>query len=258
MPPERDTSIRRVLDVLSLLATDAAIESKGLGVTQVSKLLDKDKSQVSRSLKVLAEYGLIDRDPDTLAYRLGWRLHSMAMRSGDQRLLAVAEPVVKQLVSQLDESVYVSVLSGVEALTILTREPSHAIQATSRIWPVYSTSVGRVLLSDFTDQQIRKVFATTPITTGGPQGITGVDELIPIIAGVRKAGYAIVRDEFEDGLTAIAAPIHDTGGRVVAALGVSGPSFRFAASAEAALDDVRRAAAEIGATLIESPRPTAR
>lgn len=255
MPPERDTSIRRVLDVLAALSTDEAIESKGLGVTQVSKLLAKDKSQVSRSLKVLAEYGLIDRDPDSLAYRLGWRLHSMALRSGNQRLLAVAEPVIKQLVSVLDESVYVSVLSGVEALTILTREPSHAIQATSRIWPVYSTSVGRVLLSDFTDQQIRKTFASTPIGTIGPQGISGIDELITVIQGVRTSGFAMVRDEFEDGLTAIAAPLHDGRGRVIAALGVSGPSFRFGASAEAAVQDVLHAAADIDATMIESPRP---
>ncbi|NKS69442.1 helix-turn-helix domain-containing protein [Rhodococcus hoagii] len=52
------------------LQTRRARESGGLGVTQLAEILDMDKSQVSRSLKVLTEYGMVDRDPKTRAFRL--------------------------------------------------------------------------------------------------------------------------------------------------------------------------------------------
>lgn len=249
---ERDTSVRRVLDVLSTLATDAAIAAGGLGVTQVASLVGKDKSQVSRSLKVLAEYGLIDRDPQTLRYRLGWKLHSMALRSGNQRLLAVSEPVLRELVSELDESIYISVLSGSEALTVLDREPTHAIQATSRVWPAYSTSVGRVLLSEFTDAQIRTHLEDAVIATQGPHGVSGIEELLAVIRRVRHDGFSLVRDEFEVGLTAVGVPIHDARGRIIAALGVSGPTFRLGPVADRAVERARAAAGRIDAELSSS------
>ncbi|WP_460305725.1 IclR family transcriptional regulator [Actinocorallia aurea] len=245
MAPERDTSIRRGLDVLAVLESPEALAKGGLGVTRIANILEKDKSQISRSLKVLAEYGLIDRDPKTLAYRLGWRIYSMARRSGDHRLLTSAEPVLADLLAATNESVYLSVMSNYEALTVLERVPSHAVQATSGIWPVYSTSVGRVLLAGMQDADIRRMYDGVPVQTRGDGGVDGIDALLSRIADVRRDGYAIVSDEFEEGLTAVGAPVRDHRGDVIAAVGVSGPSFRFAAKAGDAVQAVRDAAARI-------------
>ncbi|MDX6742300.1 IclR family transcriptional regulator [Actinocorallia sp. A-T 12471] len=245
MAPERDTSIRRGLDVLAVLESPEALTRGGLGVTRIANILGKDKSQISRSLKVLAEYGLIDRDPKTLAYRLGWRIYSMARRSGDHRLLSSAEPVLDELLARTGESVYLSVMSNYEALTVLERVPRHAVQATSGIWPVFSTSVGRVLLAGRQDAEIRRMYEGVPVQTRGPHGIDGVEDLLARIADVRRDGHAVVSDEFEDGLTAVGAPVRDHRGDVIAALGVSGPSFRFAAKAEEAVAEVLAAAARI-------------
>ncbi|ROO86261.1 IclR family transcriptional regulator [Actinocorallia herbida] len=255
MAPERDTSIRRGLDVLAVLESAEALTKGGLGVTRIANILDKDKSQISRSLKVLAEYGLIDRDPKTLAYRLGWRIYSMARRSGDHRLLASAEPVLDDLLAATNESVYLSVMSNYEALTVLERVPNHAVQATSGIWPVFSTSVGRVLLGGMQDADIRRMYDGTPVQTRGLRGIDGIDDLLSRIADVRRDGYAIVTDEFEEGLTAVGAPVHDHRGDVIAALGVSGPSFRFAGRAGAAAIAVREAARRIEERFVEPHGP---
>ena len=79
--------MRRGLEVLLSLGSDAAIAHGGLGVTRIAEMLGREKSQVSRTLKTLAEYGLVDRDPDTLAYRLGWRIYALASLAGEPRLL---------------------------------------------------------------------------------------------------------------------------------------------------------------------------
>ena len=66
-----DGTLGRALDVLLALGDESATTNGGLGVVGVATLLGREKSQVSRTLKTLADRGLVDRDPDTLEYRLG-------------------------------------------------------------------------------------------------------------------------------------------------------------------------------------------
>src|ERR1700760_1959572 len=93
---ERETSIRRGVEVLLSLATDEALAGSGLGVTRISELLGREKSQVSRALKALSEYGLVERDKDA-GYRLGWRLYALAQLAGERRLLETATPLMRRL-----------------------------------------------------------------------------------------------------------------------------------------------------------------
>jgi DNA-binding IclR family transcriptional regulator len=252
MPAERDTSIRRGMDVLGCLSGDEALQAGGLGVTRISELIGKEKSQVSRSLKILAEYGMVDRDPKTLAYRLGWRIFSMAQLAGDRRLLDKAQVQLTRLVEELGESVYLSVLNGRDALTLLARSPNTGVQATAwagRTFPAYSSSVGRVLLSRRSAKEIQALFAGVPLTTKNADVPLGVDELLVRLTTAREQGYAIVDQEFEPGVIAVAAPITDPRGAVIAALNASGPSYRFTAQIERATAIVVQAAAQLSAAL---------
>src|SRR5437588_281208 len=129
MVADTATSLRRGIAVLQALHSDEALAGGGLGVLRIAELVGQDKSQVSRTLKTLAEYGLVDRDPDTRAYRLGWGVFALAARAGDTRLLTAGEPIVRALAHSLGERVHLSVLRGVEVLTILSRSTSRAIEA---------------------------------------------------------------------------------------------------------------------------------
>ena len=127
--PDRETSTRRSLEVLLSLGSDAAIARGGLGVTRIAEMLGREKSQVSRTLKTLADFGLVDRDPDTLAYRLGWRIYALASLAGERRLLDDARPVLRRLVDEFEERAFLSVLQGADTLTILSESPAYAVQA---------------------------------------------------------------------------------------------------------------------------------
>ena len=87
---ERETSIRRGVEVLLSLSSDESLDMGGLGVTRISELLGREKSQVSRALKALNEYGLVERTKDN-GYRLGWRLYALAQLAGERRLLETAD-----------------------------------------------------------------------------------------------------------------------------------------------------------------------
>jgi IclR family KDG regulon transcriptional repressor len=204
----------RGLDVLSVLADNPAAR-EGLGVVALAELVGGDKSQLSRTLQTLEEHGFLERDPATLAYRLGARLFALAARVGESQLLSAAPPVLRALVRELGESVHLSVRQGDQVLTLLSESPSATLHAPGRVGglsPLASTSAGRVLAFDLDAAELDAL---------------GLAHYGAAIAAARSLGYAIVREEFEPGLVAAAAPIRDGGGRVVAALNVSAPRFRF-------------------------------
>src|ERR687898_1535392 len=97
----KKTNLRRELAILTVLGGEEAVEDGGLGVVRIAGLIGREKSQVSRTLRVLAESGFVDRDTTTLQYRLGWRFFALASRVGEQRLLNVAPALLERLVENL-------------------------------------------------------------------------------------------------------------------------------------------------------------
>jgi IclR family transcriptional regulator, KDG regulon repressor len=240
-----DGTLGRALDVLLALGDESATANGGLGVVGVATLLGREKSQVSRTLKTLAERGLVDRDPDTLEYRLGARIYALAVQAGRNRLLAVAPPALRELVTDLGETAHLSVLQGREVLTLLSESSPRVVRAgdwSGRTVPAHCTSSGRALLWD---EDMDGLTATFGTARSGPQ----LEELHEHILAARPNGYAAVREEFEPGLVGAAAPVRDFRGRVVAALNVSGPSFRLGERLEETGGRVRRTAEELSGKL---------
>jgi len=246
------TSLRRGLAVLFALEDVQQGDGAGLGVTQLATTLGYDKSQVSRTLRVLHEHGLVDRDTSTKGYRLGPRILSMAGRSSHATLLAAADPLLKGLARGLGERTHLSVLQGSEVLTLLSESPRRAVEATGwvgRTVPVYCTSSGRALLFDHERDELDSLLEDADLHPLGPNGPATVDELHRRVVAARERGFALVDEEFEPSLIAAAAPVRDLGGRIVAALNVSAPKFRFADRIEAAGAEIRRTADRLSGQL---------
>jgi DNA-binding IclR family transcriptional regulator len=242
------TSLRRGVEVLRTLYGEEALEAGGLGVLRIAELVGADKSQVSRTLKTLAEYGFVDRDSQTRAYRLGWSLFALAARAGDTQLVDAAERVVQELVRTVGERSHLSVLQGTEVLTILSESPGHAIEAAGwvgRLVPAYCSSSGRALLLDHTPEELHDLLGGLRFVRLGPNTPRSLAELAERIEQARVRGYATVDEEFEPGLVAAAAPVRDPRSRIVAALNVSGPKFRLGDR----LEEVGARAAEAAETL---------
>jgi IclR family KDG regulon transcriptional repressor len=229
-------ALTRGLDVLAALSDEQAARN-GLGVIALAELTGGEKSQLSRTLATLEEHGFVERDPGTLAYRLGPQLFALAARVGEATLLAKAPPVLRDLVRELGESVHLSVRQGDQVLTLLSESPTAALHAPGRVGgltPLRTTSAGRVLAIDLTPPELKLL------------GLAGDRKAID---KARSLGYAIVREEFEPGLVAAAAPVRGVDGRVIAALNVSAPSFRFGDRLDTAAPRVARAANALSAAI---------
>jgi len=141
----------------------------------------------------------------------------------------LAEPVMEALVEQVKESCSAAALDGTDIVYVL-RVPTHKIMSIglgvgSRL-PAYCTSMGRVLLAGLPDEEVAKrmhACRREPLTR---HTITDVDSLVARVQQARRQGWCLVNQELEEGLVSIAAPISGRGGRMVAALNISGQANR--------------------------------
>jgi IclR family KDG regulon transcriptional repressor len=238
------TGLKRGLAVL--LAFEGGRE---LGVTRVAELVGHDKGHVSRTLKVLAEQGLVERDPETLAYRLGWRVFALAAVAGDGRLAAGAPGRLRELVRTFQEAAYLSVLQGAGVLTILSEAPPRAVHAVNwvgQIVPAGCTSAGYALLLDHRPGELE------PFLDNGLGASR--DRLRERLAAARTRGFAVADEDFEPGLVGVAAPVRDFRGRIVAAVNISAPKFRFIDRVAEAGNAVRAVADDLSRSLGWQPR----
>jgi DNA-binding IclR family transcriptional regulator len=257
MEREPAVAVRRAVALLLTLGGDEALEAGGLGVKRLSELTGNDISRVSRALEVLAESRLVDRDPESRAYRLGWRFFALAARAGQPHLRDAAASFVRLLTDEFEERAYLSVLDGREVLTIISESPAHTLQAAGwvgRSHPyVYCTSAGRALLFGHRPAELTSLLSDVEFRPPGPNGPTGFAEFAARLARERDTGWVYVDEEFEPGLVGIAAPVYDFDGRVAAALNVSGPKFRAGKALSAAGPRLVEVASQLSSLLGHTP-----
>jgi DNA-binding IclR family transcriptional regulator len=241
-------SVDRAAAILEILARDGEA-----GVTEVARELDVHKSTASRLLAALDRRELVTQDAARGKFRLGLGIVRLA-GAVTRRLDVVQEgrPVGRALAREVGETVNLAILADRDALYLDQVAGPAALSphnwAGQRI-PLHATSDGKVLLAYLTDAE-RDRCLTPPLRRFTDCTVTAVAAFPPLLAQVRERGFATAVNELEDGLTAIAAPVRDAEGNVVASVSASGPSFRIPADRiPAVAGSVRRAAAEISRRL---------
>jgi DNA-binding IclR family transcriptional regulator len=217
-------SVGRAIRALELIA-----DAGELGVSELGRRLGVHKATASRLVATLAERGMVERDPFTDRFRLGFgliRLAGAAMAGMD--LVRTARPVVEDLAERTRETVNLGVASGGGVVYIDQVAGTHSIVSASwvgRRTPLHCTSNGKVLLAWMEgDERDRALSVALEALT--PSTITDPGLLRTQLEEIRRRGWAQTMEELEEGLNAVAAPIRDATGRVIAALSVSGPAFR--------------------------------
>jgi IclR family pca regulon transcriptional regulator len=141
----------------------------------------------------------------------------------------VAEPHLEALVAEVNESSSVSVLDGPDVVYV-ARVPTSRIMtvviSVGTRFPAYATSMGRVLLAGLPDETLESYLDSVRLDRLTARTVSSVAALRGELARVRAQGYALVNQELEDGLRAVAVPIRDRTGRVIAALNVSAHASR--------------------------------
>lgn len=246
-------SVDRAITILELLAHQGT-----LGVTELSRELGVHKSTASRLVSALEVRGLVEQVEERGKYRLGPGVLRLAgATTARLDLVKEARSVLRRLAADTGETINLTVLATGAALYI-DQVVSPTVIATydwvGQHIPLHATSNGKVLISETPAAELPALLRDLAAYT--PQTITDREVLLAELAEVRDQGYAIARDELDQGLTALAAPIRNAHGEIVASLSVSGLSYRFGDERVAELVPLtRQAAADASARLGWRPGP---
>lgn len=216
-------SVDRALSILEDLARLGAA-----GVTEIAAELGVHKSTAFRLVATLEAHGLVEQTAERGKYRLGVGILRLAgATTARLDVVQEARSVCRHLAAETGETVNVAVLSEHSALYLEQVAGSSALQSHNWVGqhiPLHATSNGKILLSglkpDELDEFLDKLPAYTELT------ITKKDQLRREVDHAREVGHAVAVDELEVGLTAVAAPIRNAHGDVIASMSVSGPTLR--------------------------------
>jgi DNA-binding IclR family transcriptional regulator len=217
-------SVDRAIDVLEYLAR----QGEG-AVTDLAIHLGVHKSTAFRLLAALEARGLVEQVSERGRYRLGFGIVRLAGAT-DARLDLVEQsrPVTARLAVEVGETVNVARLEGNAAVNLdQVRGPA---AVTSVNWvgqrtPLHATSSGKVLLANLEPGARGHILAAS-LERFTPSTVTDPEVLRRQLDDILDNGWAVTLEELEVGLNAVAAPIRDRHGVVVAAVSVSGPSYR--------------------------------
>ena len=206
------------------------VQEPKLSVTEISRRLGMGKSTVSRLLATLAEDRLVQEDPETGHYRLGFGLVELAGVMLDSiDLRDVAQLHLTQLAAACKETVNLSVIDAGEIVNVsrvVSRQAIAHLGWIGRRTPIHCTAAGKALLAYQGADAIAAVLAR-PLIALTPHTITDPKVLARQLDEIRQKGYALANEELEFGLVSVAAPIWNHEHTPVAAVAISGPSFRF-------------------------------
>ena len=220
-------------------------EDEAPTVGELAQLAGLPKSTTSRLVGALERQGLVQRDPARGAIKPGPVLLRYARKeTSGPDLVELAAGALERLARASGETANLGVATSTAVEMLDQRDSRHILGSTNWVGqrvPHHGSVIGKVFLAG----------GALPIPDGpleplAPRTITDPAELRRDLERTRARGYATAIDELEPGLWAVAAPVRDAGGTVIAALSISGPTVRLH---DGLLDELGRLARDEASTL---------
>ena len=227
----RETPSIQSLDrgLLILEAVGKSKEPVSLG--HLAAMLGIDRSSAFRLANTLKRRGFLANPSAGRDYVLGPSVWRLARQYNWSKMLAVvAHDHLKALAAATNETAHLAVREGRKALFIDHVTSSHVIAVsgqTGELVPLYCTSHGKALLSDFDEQDLTHLFGGKPLKAFTKNTIQGIRPLARDCEQIRAHGFAADDSEYLEGVRCVAAPIRDRDGAVIASIGISAPASRF-------------------------------
>lgn len=223
-----NNTLRYGFMVLELLAKSGS----DCSTSELARQMGLSKSQVSRVLKTLSEIGYITQNPNNRQYSINLSVLKLAHNYlGNMKSRHVIRPYMQELVDKFDKECYSSVPVGIEAIVcdvIYSRNhssvSSDAIMAqVGAVNSPYKTASGKVCAAFLSSTQLEELMDRVPLEDQKDIGDMTRDSILKEYDNIRKFKVARRNPDIEDGENAIAAPIFDRDGNLIATIGMAMP-----------------------------------
>jgi len=219
-------AVQRAVGVLELLANS----QKDASLSELSVIMKVPKSSLFRILVTLEAQKMVHQDHERKKFSLGIKLLELgSAKLGRIDLNTIAKPHLERLAEETHESVYLGVLDHGQVILMQHIDNQDMWKIVTRLGttsPAHCTAIGQVLLAGLPEAEVAKIVSERGLKRYTKLTITTEARLRRCLAEVRADGYAIVDGEYKPDLCAVAAPIRDHSGNVVAAVMIGLPSSR--------------------------------
>ncbi|HXW45222.1 MAG TPA: IclR family transcriptional regulator C-terminal domain-containing protein [Streptosporangiaceae bacterium] len=231
--PARNSDFVQSLDRGLAVIRAFGPDRERLSLSDVARATGLTRAATRRFLLTLVKLGYVRNDGREFSLRPRVLELGYAYLSG-LGMPEVASPHLEELVAKVRESSSISVLDG-HHIVYVARVPTKRIMTVAisvgTRFPAHATSMGRVLLAGMSQDELERYLAEAELDSFTARTVTDRGRLREIVREVARQGYAIVDQELEEGLRAIAVPLHGAGDTVIAAINVSAHASRVSMAA---------------------------
>jgi IclR family transcriptional regulator, KDG regulon repressor len=219
-------SLERGLDILFAFSHD----TPSLNIDEISTRTGIPRSTCYRLVHTLKKKELLDFVHDSGRYKLGIGLMKLdSIVQGSLDIITIAKPHLQKLATISGETVQLVLRNHNVAVCIDRVESSETLRVRpdkGTIIGLHSGASGKAIMAFLSREEREQIIRETGLKPYGPNTVTEVDKLETNLAQIKKNGYAVSEQEISVGVKALAAPIFDSEGMVVASVCVAGPIER--------------------------------
>jgi len=240
----RTKSLGRAVELLHAVAA----RPEGSSASELARATSLPRSTVTRTLRTLADAGLVEEGSDGAGWTLGYELVRLG-RAADphRRLVDISLGPLERLRDAAGESALLAVPRGRPGMEIVLQvDSSRHVGVASWVGvdvPLHASAGGRLVLAELDDEELDAWLASADLELLTDATRVEPDELRTELARVRRQGWSEVVDELETGLASLAVAIRGVNGTLVGMVGVSGPTFRLGRARRRELVPVAQSAA---------------
>lgn len=212
-------ALKRGLQIMEMFSA----KSRVLSINDFAEKLEMSPSAIYRTVVTLTELGYLKK-LERNSYELGHMVLNNGFRYlASREIVEIAAPYLHELRDKTSSACHLAIREGINTIYL------YRVQSTQRMavnvpigsrFPCHTAATGRALLTGLSDQQLTELFAGVMLEGYAPPAPTSLPQLRQMIEDDRLRGYSINRSDFA---TAIAAPVRNYAGEVVASINVSGP-----------------------------------
>lgn len=226
MTHRNNQSVERAFTILETIASSA----DGIGVSDIARELELNKSTAFGLIKTLDNLGYIFKREDTERYQLTYKLRDIVdLRMDQHDILHYAMPYLNQLSEKYGEIIHFVTAAESKVYYLEKIDSTKAIRIISgkgTSMPMYCTGVGKAILSTRSEEEVREYANHVELHKCTEKTITDIDSLLKDLKNTRERGYSIDDEENQEEVFCIGVPITDKKGVGLYAVSISMPEFR--------------------------------
>lgn len=222
-PGAQSQTVSRAIAILKIFDRNR----RELGITEIAKAVDLPKTIVFRLIQTLKQHDLLEQNPETAKYRIGFGAFEIGNLFKSATLESESAPIMRQLVDQTGHTAQLAVLHRDEMIIVGRTEGRGPVKygvSVGEKRPLHSSAVGKAVLSVMNEQDVDALIGETGLKRKTPRTIVDQREFKADLMQTRARGYSVNWEENTVGVASVAAPIASKHSDTIAAIALAFPA----------------------------------